>query len=109
LWPELFRLFYKPDLKISDQDVKDRILFRQVIEAVKCLEQGVLHSVADGNVGSILGIGAPVWSGGFIQFVNTYGLQRFVDRSRELEQAYGPRFAPPELAIRKAKANEQFR
>jgi 3-hydroxyacyl-CoA dehydrogenase/enoyl-CoA hydratase/3-hydroxybutyryl-CoA epimerase len=109
LWPELFRLFYKPDLKISDQDVKDRILFRQVIEAVKCLEQGVLHSVADGNVGSILGIGAPVWSGGFIQFVNTYGLQRFVDRSRELEKAYGPRFAPPELAIRKAKANEQFR
>lgn len=52
------------------EDIKDRLLFRQVIEAVKCLEEGVLRSVADGNVGSILGIGAPMWTGGFLQFVN---------------------------------------
>ncbi|MDB5969685.1 MAG: 3-hydroxyacyl-CoA dehydrogenase [Hydrocarboniphaga sp.] len=109
LWPRLFDLFYKPDVKLQDADVKDRILFRQVIEAIKCLQEGVLHSVADGNVGSILGIGAPIWTGGFIQFVNTYGVQRFVDRSRELEIVYGPRFAPPELAIAKARAGESFR
>jgi hypothetical protein len=45
------------------------LLFRQVIEALKCLESGVLRSEEDGNIGSIMGIGAPVWTGGLIQFV----------------------------------------
>jgi 3-hydroxyacyl-CoA dehydrogenase/enoyl-CoA hydratase/3-hydroxybutyryl-CoA epimerase len=106
IWPKLYELFHKPDLPMSNQDIQDRILFRQCIEAIKCLQEGVLRSDADGNVGSILGIGAPVWTGGFIQFANTYGLERFTARCRELQQAYGDRFAPPELVIRKATAGE---
>ncbi len=108
LWPKLFELFHKQDLSLPEQDIKDRLLFRQVVESIKCLQEGVLRSVADGNVGSILGIGAPLWTGGFIQFVNTYGLNRFVQRSAELAQRYGPRFAPPELLLRKARAGERF-
>ena len=82
--------------------MKDRMLFRQVIESLKCLETGVLRSVDDGNIGSIMGIGAPVWTGGFIQFVNTYGPQRFVDRCNELAEQYGERFRPPQIALEKA-------
>ena len=77
-------------------------------ESIKCLQEGVLRSVADGNVGSILGIGAPMWTGGFIQFVNTFGLDRFAQRSAELARRYGPRFAPTELLLRKAAAGERF-
>lgn len=109
IWPKLFEIFHKPDVKMSKADIKDRLLFRQCIEAMKCLQEGVLRSVADGNVGSILGIGAPVWTGGFLQFANTYGLQRFVDRARELEKAYGPRFTPPEILLTKAQSGEAFR
>lgn len=108
IWPGLFEIYYKPDTKISEQDMKDRLLFRPVIESLKCLESGVLRSVPDGNIGSIMGIGAPVWTGGYIQFVNTYGLQRFVDRCRELEQQYGERFQPPRIALEHAASGESF-
>jgi len=104
IWSGLSDVFSRTEPEMPAADVADRILFRQVIETVKCLQEGVLRSAADGNVGSILGIGAPVWTGGFIQFVNTYGLPRFVERARELEARYGGRFAPPELVVSKAAA-----
>jgi 3-hydroxyacyl-CoA dehydrogenase/enoyl-CoA hydratase/3-hydroxybutyryl-CoA epimerase len=108
LWPKLLELFHDKNVLLPERDIKDRLLFRQVIESIKCLQEGVLRSVADGNVGSILGIGAPMWTGGFIQFVNTFGLERFAQRSAELAKRYGPRFAPPELLVRKAAAGEHF-
>jgi 3-hydroxyacyl-CoA dehydrogenase / enoyl-CoA hydratase / 3-hydroxybutyryl-CoA epimerase len=49
-----------------------------------------------------------MWTGGFIQFVNTFGLERFAQRSAELAKRYGTRFMPPELLLRKAAAGEQF-
>ncbi|MCB1666753.1 MAG: 3-hydroxyacyl-CoA dehydrogenase NAD-binding domain-containing protein [Porticoccaceae bacterium] len=108
IWPKLFELYQKADVTIPEQDMKDRILFRQVIESIKSLQEGVLRSVADGNIGSIFGIGAPVWTGGFIQFVNTYGLQQFVDRCEQLSAAYGDRFNVPELVKQKLAAGELF-
>ncbi len=108
IWPKLYDLYYKADVQFSEQDMKDRLLFRPVIESLKCLESGVLRSVADGNVGSILGIGAPVWTGGYIQFVNTYGPQRFVARCDELAQKYGDRFKAPQIAVEHASSGEVF-
>lgn len=97
IWPPLLDIYYQPEVTIPDQDAKDRMLFRQVIEALRCLEEGVLRTVADGNIGSIMGIGAPVWTGGLIQFVNTYGLERFIGRCDELAEAYGERFKAPAI------------
>ena len=87
VWSGLVDLYGRDGVDISDRDIKERLLFRQVIEALKCLETGVLRSVADGNIGSIMGIGAPAWTGGLLQFVNTYGLQNFIDRCGELSDA----------------------
>ena len=106
IWPKLLDLYYKPDENTPEQDIKDRLLFRQVIESLKCLESNVLRSADDGNIGSIMGIGAPVWTGGFIQFVNTYGLQRFVDRCGELADKYGERFSAPAIAVEHAASGE---
>jgi 3-hydroxyacyl-CoA dehydrogenase/enoyl-CoA hydratase/3-hydroxybutyryl-CoA epimerase len=78
-----------------------------VIEALKCLESGVLRSEEDGNIGSIMGIGAPTWTGGLLQFVNTYGYPRFVARCRELAAAYGDRFEPPAIAVERAAEAQQ--
>ncbi|MEH6606246.1 MAG: 3-hydroxyacyl-CoA dehydrogenase NAD-binding domain-containing protein [Pseudomonadales bacterium] len=108
IWPGLFDLYYKPEVVISDQDVKDRMLFRQVIEALKCLESNVLRTVADGNIGSIMGIGAPVHTGGLIQFVNTYGLEKFTQRCDELSELYGERFKAPAIVAQKLAAGELF-
>jgi 3-hydroxyacyl-CoA dehydrogenase/enoyl-CoA hydratase/3-hydroxybutyryl-CoA epimerase len=104
----LLELYYRPDADLVDPEVKDRLLFRQVIEALKCLQTGVLRTVADGNIGSIMGIGAPAWTGGLIQFVNTYGLQRFIDRCNELAARYGDRFEVPHIVHDKLAAGELF-
>lgn len=108
LWPLLLDRHYRQDLDVSDDDVKDRLLFSPVIECLKCLQSGVLRSVADGNVASLLGISAPIWTGGYIQFVNTYGLQNFIDRCNELSSKYGSRFTPPEIVRRKLASGETF-
>jgi 3-hydroxyacyl-CoA dehydrogenase/enoyl-CoA hydratase/3-hydroxybutyryl-CoA epimerase len=107
VWPGLLDLYYNSEVTMSEQDVKDRLLFRQVIEALKCLESGVLRSEEDGNIGSIMGIGAPVWTGGLLQFVKTYGYDRFVARCRELAAAYGERFEPPQIALDRAAQGQQ--
>ncbi|MEO0437840.1 MAG: 3-hydroxyacyl-CoA dehydrogenase NAD-binding domain-containing protein [Pseudomonadota bacterium] len=107
IWPPLFDKYYRSDVQLAEADIKDRLLFRQVIEALKCLEGKVLRSEEDGNIGSIMGIGAPVWTGGLIQFVSTYGYARFVARCEELAAAYGDRFDPPQIAIDRAQETQQ--
>lgn len=108
LWPDLGRHFGAGKTAIPYQDMKDRILFVQAIETVRCLEEGVLESARDANVGSILGIGFPRWTGGTIQFINQYGLPEFVARARELAAKYGTRFEPPTLLIQKAQSGQRF-
>jgi 3-hydroxyacyl-CoA dehydrogenase/enoyl-CoA hydratase/3-hydroxybutyryl-CoA epimerase len=65
--------------------------------------------VRDGNIGSVLGIGFPRWTGGVFQFLNQYGLQRAVERAGYLAQRYSQeRFAPPDLLKEKARKGESF-
>ncbi|MDA7586057.1 3-hydroxyacyl-CoA dehydrogenase family protein, partial [Luminiphilus sp.] len=108
IWPPLLDIYYKSEVNIPVDDAKDRLLFRQVIEALRCLEEGVLRTVADGNIGSIMGIGAPAWTGGLLQFVNTYGLARFSSRCDELAAVYGERFKAPKIVADKIAAGETF-
>jgi len=79
------------------QELKDRLLYRQAIEAARCLQEGVLTSEHDGNIGSIFGIGFPAWTGGALQFVRSEGIARFTARAGQLAQRHGPRFALPDL------------
>jgi 3-hydroxyacyl-CoA dehydrogenase/enoyl-CoA hydratase/3-hydroxybutyryl-CoA epimerase len=108
-WPGL-RTAFAPQgyTEIPFEDVKDRLLFPQVLEAIRIMEQGVLTSVADGNIGSIMGIGFPPHTGGVYQCVNAYGVQAFADRARELAARYGEVFEPPALLLQMAERGEQF-
>ncbi len=108
LWPELKARFEKSDAQISQLDVRDRILFIQAIETVRCVEEGVLKSVADANIGSIMGIGFAAWTGGALQFINQYGVKDFVARAQYLAEQYGERFLPPALLLEKAAKSESF-
>lgn len=107
-WPELKARFEGSGTRMSGQDVRDRLLFIQAIETVRCLEEGVLRSVADANIGSIFGIGFAGWTGGALQFINQYGLPPFIARAQYLAERYGERFAPPELLLHKALKGETF-
>ncbi|WP_185994143.1 3-hydroxyacyl-CoA dehydrogenase NAD-binding domain-containing protein [Streptomyces benahoarensis] len=111
LWPGLREHFTRPDAAIPFRDMQERMLFAEALDTVRCFEEGVLTSVADANIGSILGIGFPGWTGGVLQYINGYegGLPGFVARARELATAYGERFAPPALLVEKAEKGEPFR
>ena len=108
LWPGLKEAFAESAQQPEAQEVRDRLLFIQAIETVRCLEEGVLTSVADANIGSVFGIGFAAWSGGALQFINQYGVARFVARARELAERHGERFAPPSLLLDKAATGGQF-
>ena len=87
------------------------MLFSESLDTVRLFEEGVLTSVADANIGSIMGIGFPAWTGGVIQYINGYegGLPGFVARARELAERYGERFQPPALLVEKAAKGETFK
>ncbi|CAL9585561.1 Fatty acid oxidation complex subunit alpha [Streptomyces sp. enrichment culture] len=110
LWPGLREHFTEPGYEIPFRDMQERMLFSEALDTVRLLEEGVLTSVADANVGSVLGIGFPGWTGGVLQYINGYegGLPGFVARARELAERYGERFTPPALLVEKAEKGEVF-
>ena len=110
LWPGLREAFDSGAADVPFEDLKERMLFVEALEAVKCLDEGVLTSVPDANIGSIFGIGFPPWTGGVVQYINQYqgGLKGFVARSRELADRYGTRFTPPQSLVDKAARGEVF-
>jgi len=101
LWPKLEERFGPSSPAEDLQELIDRLLFAEALETAHCLESGLLRSTADANVGSILGIGFPVWTGGAAQFVAGYpgGTAAFVARSQQLSAKFGPRFTPPESLL----------
>jgi 3-hydroxyacyl-CoA dehydrogenase/enoyl-CoA hydratase/3-hydroxybutyryl-CoA epimerase len=112
LWKGLRELFPPADdpASISLRDLEERMLFAEALESVKCLDEGVIETTADGNIGSILGIGFPGWTGGVFQYINGYdgGVAGFVARARELAAAYGERFDPPASLVDKAERGEVY-
>ncbi|MEU9098523.1 3-hydroxyacyl-CoA dehydrogenase NAD-binding domain-containing protein [Streptomyces sp. NPDC048361] len=112
LWPGLREHFTRAGAEhaIPFEDMKERMLFSESLDTVRLFEEGVLTSVADANIGSIMGIGFPAWTGGVIQYINGYegGLPGFVARARELAERYGERFQPPALLVEKAERGETF-
>ncbi|MBW9214352.1 enoyl-CoA hydratase/isomerase family protein [Mumia sp. zg.B53] len=114
LWSGLSQ-FRKEGAEIPWADMQERYTFIMAIETVRCLEEGVLRTVADANIGSIFGIGFPPVYGGALQYINGYeaadgriGVQAFTERAQELAAAYGERFTPPALLLEKAAKDEKF-
>ncbi len=102
LWPGLRETFKSGSTELPLQDMIDRMLFAEALETQKCLDEGVLTSTADANIGSIMGIGYPPYTGGSAQFIVGYqgalgtGKEAFVARAKELAARYGDRFLPPD-------------
>jgi 3-hydroxyacyl-CoA dehydrogenase/enoyl-CoA hydratase/3-hydroxybutyryl-CoA epimerase len=111
LWPGLREAFGTGTTEIPFRDLQERMLFAEAIETIRCFDEGLLTSVADANVGSLLGIGYPAWTGGGLQYINGYpgGLPGFIDRAQELAERYGAHFTPPGSLIVKAASGDTYR
>ncbi|HEY0000791.1 MAG TPA: 3-hydroxyacyl-CoA dehydrogenase NAD-binding domain-containing protein [Actinoplanes sp.] len=92
LWPALAAWTTAEGRAVPFDDLRDRFLFAEALDARRCLAEGVLRTEEDGNVGSILGIGYPAWTGGVLRFIKQHA--DFDGRARALADRYGDRFAP---------------
>ena len=109
LWPELTKLYPLAARQPDQRELMDRLMFAQANEAARCVQEQVLRSTADGNIGSIFGWGFAPFQGGALQFINAMGAAAFVDRARELAARFGPRFEPAEVVVRQAADGTSFR
>jgi len=110
LWDELDQfaldgiLPQQPDV----QDVKDRLMYAQAIEAARTMAEGIVHDPREADLGSIFGWGFAPFTGGAISFIDTIGARAFVARSDELLEAYGPQYEVPPLLREMSKTDETF-
>lgn len=95
IWPELSSLFEASTVAFDAEELKDRFLVAQVIEAVWCMQEKVLQSSAAANLGSIYGWGFPAFKGGVLQYINDYGIEAFLEQTKILEKKFGQRFSSP--------------
>ncbi len=89
-------------------ELKTRLLYRQAVEAARCFEEGVIDDPREADVGAILGWGFAPWSGGPVTLIDQMGAKAFVAECDRMAQAYGPRFAVPNLLRDMAAKGETF-
>ncbi|HEY1968009.1 MAG TPA: 3-hydroxyacyl-CoA dehydrogenase NAD-binding domain-containing protein [Pseudonocardia sp.] len=105
LWPGLRTELGAVNHDVDLHELSERMLIIESLETWRCMDEGVLTSIPDANIGSIFGIGFPPWTGGVLQYIDGYpgGKAGFVARADELAKKYGERFTAPE-SLRKAAA-----
>ncbi len=89
-------------------EVQERLMFAQVLEAVRALEEGVLEDIREGDVGAILGWGFAPWSGGPLSWLDIIGTPYAAERCDQLAEAYGERFTCPPLLREMAEKGQSF-
>ncbi|MDB2673254.1 3-hydroxyacyl-CoA dehydrogenase NAD-binding domain-containing protein [Flavobacteriaceae bacterium] len=96
LWPGLKEIF-TPNLEaVSEETITKRLLSRQVLESYRCLDEGVLRSSTDGDIGSILGWGFPIFTGGALSYIDYVGMDNFIADCDAFKTAYGAHWEVPQ-------------
>ncbi|MEL6389768.1 MAG: 3-hydroxyacyl-CoA dehydrogenase NAD-binding domain-containing protein [Bacteroidota bacterium] len=92
LWPELATLFNSDVDTLDKETVGKRLLHRMALETFRCLEEGVLRSGTDGDIGSILGFGFPIYTGGAISYIDYVGIDQFIADCDDFKERFGERW-----------------
>jgi len=108
LWPGLAEICPPAPEQPDVEDVKKRILYRQALETVRCMEEGVLMNASDADVGAIFGWGFAPFTGGPLSLIDTVGVEKFVAECKGLAKKYGVRFKPPKYLRDMAAKGETF-
>jgi 3-hydroxyacyl-CoA dehydrogenase/enoyl-CoA hydratase/3-hydroxybutyryl-CoA epimerase len=108
LWPGLAEVFPRAPQQPSADEVMKRLLHIQALETARCMEEGVVTTAAEADLGSILGWGFPAWTGGTLSYIDTVGIRHFVAECDRLAKRYGKRFKPSKWLRERAERNEPF-
>jgi 3-hydroxyacyl-CoA dehydrogenase/enoyl-CoA hydratase/3-hydroxybutyryl-CoA epimerase len=108
LWPELGTHFPVAADQPAVESLKKRFLYIQALEAARCIEAGVVTRASDADLGSILGVGFPAWTGGTLSFIDMVGISEFVAQCQRFAVLHGPRFKPSAYLEDRAVKEEAF-
>ena len=110
IW-ENWKTIFPVKEEYDEEEIGKRLLFAMVIDSYKCLESGVLKEPKDADIGSILGLGFPIYTGGVMSYIDYIGANEFLAYSEKLARKHGERFKLPESLkekISKAENNRIF-
>ncbi|EIV8468304.1 fatty acid oxidation complex subunit alpha FadJ [Vibrio vulnificus] len=97
-----------PESKLSDNDIALRCVLPMLNEAVRCLDDGIIRSPRDGDIGAIFGIGFPPFLGGPFRYMDQFGLKELVEKMNQFAEKYGDRFAPCDGLLTRAGEGRRF-
>lgn len=98
----------KPESKLSENDIALRCVLPMLNEAVRCLDDGIIRSPRDGDIGAIFGIGFPPFLGGPFRYMDQFGLKELVEKMNQFAEKYGDRFAPCDGLLTRAGEGRRF-
>ncbi|XP_062506563.1 trifunctional enzyme subunit alpha, mitochondrial-like isoform X2 [Corticium candelabrum] len=98
----------EPKQNLSFENVRMRLLSRLVNEAVFCLQEGILNSPTDGDIGAVFGVGFPPFLGGPFRFVDSYGAQKLADNILKFREVHGEHFEVAPMLLDYAKQSKTF-
>lgn len=108
LWPGLREVYPQASRQPESAEVIKRLLHVQALETARCMEEGVVTTAAEADLGSVLGWGFPAWTGGTLSYVDTVGIREFVAECDRMSKRYGKRFKPSRWLRARAERNEPF-
>jgi 3-hydroxyacyl-CoA dehydrogenase/enoyl-CoA hydratase/3-hydroxybutyryl-CoA epimerase len=94
--------------QISASEIQQRTVLPMLNEAVRCLEEGVIRSPRDGDIGAVFGIGFPPFRGGPFRYIDALGVAEVVRQLEELNGRFPGRFEPAELLVNMARRGDWF-
>ncbi len=97
-----------PAPRLNSDEISSRCVVQMLNEAVRCLEEGIIASARDGDIGAIFGIGFPPFLGGPFRYIDQLGADKLVAQLRNLESRFGSRFAPAHLLVQMAEQQQRF-
>ncbi|NOI81525.1 fatty acid oxidation complex subunit alpha FadJ [Vibrio tubiashii] len=101
-------LSLSPESKLAERDIAMRCVLPMLNEAVRCLDEGIIRSPRDGDIGAIFGIGFPPFLGGPFRYMDQIGIEKLVEIMNEHAQKYGDRFAPCDGLLTRAGIGAKF-
>ncbi len=107
LWPGL-KAFERRRVSVAAEDLRDRLLLVQVIEALRCLQEGVVDSTKAADESAVRDFGFPRSPGGPFALAKQLGPAALARRARELAARYGDRFEPPPVVLEHAERGQSF-
>jgi 3-hydroxyacyl-CoA dehydrogenase / enoyl-CoA hydratase / 3-hydroxybutyryl-CoA epimerase len=108
LWPGLREAFPPAARQPEAGELTKRFLYVQALESARCIDESIIEHPSDADIGSILGIGYPSWTGGALSFIDTVGIGKFASECRQLAERYGARFEPSEKFLDRATRGQPY-